>query len=253
MGEGNLLNNNYGGFIPLYRKLLENPIINKDSDHLAVFLYLLLKATHTEYAVIFEGSQITLKPGQLITGRKVISLKYKINESKVQRILKLFNNEQLIEQQTSSLNRLITIVSWGKYSLNKQQIEQPLNNDQTTDEQPLNTNNNINNINKKKKENIDPSLGFLGYIKFINGTFNRNYRGNSKIERAFWLRMKEGYTNIDFRTAIGNAKDDTFHKENSYNYLTPEFFTRCDKLDRYINAKKVHPQGGTYTAATKRL
>lgn len=130
------------GWIKLHRKALENPIVFKDSDHIAVWVYLLLMATHREKLVIFGGQKVTLKPGQLITGRKSISEKIRVSESKIQRILSAFENEQQIEQQTSNRNRLITIVSWSEYQESEQQIEPQMNNKRTTDEQPVNTNKN---------------------------------------------------------------------------------------------------------------
>jgi DnaD/phage-associated family protein len=122
------------GWIKLHRKILENPICWKDSDYLAVWVYLLLNATHKNYNVIFKGKKTTLTPGQLLTGRQSISKFTKINESKVQRILKMLENEQQIEQQTTPQNRLITILSWLDYQDNEQQNEQQLNNKRTTNE-----------------------------------------------------------------------------------------------------------------------
>ena len=43
------------GWIKLHRKTLDNPIITKDSDYLAVWIYLLLNATHKEYDVLFKA------------------------------------------------------------------------------------------------------------------------------------------------------------------------------------------------------
>jgi len=131
------------GWISLHRKLLENPDVCKDSDHLAVWIYLLLNATHTDYDVMFDNKRTTLKPGELITGRKSISAKIKISESKVQRILKTFEIEQQIEQQTTSQNRLISVLNWNQYQQSEQPIEHQVNNDRTTSEQRVNTNNNI--------------------------------------------------------------------------------------------------------------
>lgn len=131
------------GWVKAHRSMLENPVVSKDSDHLAVWMYLLLNATHKEQEKMFAGKKITLQPGQLITGRKKIAEEFKINESKVQRILKLFESEQQIEQQTSNANRLITIVNWCLYQGNEQQIEQQMNNQCTTNEQPVNTNKNV--------------------------------------------------------------------------------------------------------------
>lgn len=128
-----------GNFIKLYRQILDNPIVCKDGDHFAVWVYLLLQATHTERKHLFNGQRITLKAGQLTTGRKRLADKFNISESKVQRILKTFEIEQQIEQQTGNKNRLITVKNWSAYQSREQQIEQQLNNKRTTTEQQLNT------------------------------------------------------------------------------------------------------------------
>lgn len=145
------------GWIKLHRKTLDNPIITKDSDYLAVWVYLLLNTTHKEYDVLFKGKRTTLKKGQLLTGRKSISEKLKIDENKVQRILKTLENEHQIEQQSSNKNRLITIVSWDKYQQDEQQIKQQANNKRTTTEQQVNTNKNVKNI--KNDKNVITTIG----------------------------------------------------------------------------------------------
>ena len=117
------------GWIKVHRKILDNPIVCKDSETLAIWIYLLLNATHQEYDVLLKGKRITLKEGQLITGRKSISEKLKISESKVQRVLKMLEIEQQIEQQTNSQSRLISIINWDKYQESEQQIEQRSNNE----------------------------------------------------------------------------------------------------------------------------
>lgn len=133
------------GYIKLHRKILENPIVCKDSEFFAVWSYLLLNATHKELPALFKDKKIILEPGQLITGRKSISTKFNISESKVQRVLKKLEIEQQIEQQTSNKNRLITILNWEEYQTTEQQIEQQLNNNRTTSEQQVNTNKNDKN------------------------------------------------------------------------------------------------------------
>ena len=54
-----------------------------------------------------------------------------INESKIQRILKTFEIEQQIEQQTNPRCRLISILRWIDYQLDEQQSEQQVNNTMT--------------------------------------------------------------------------------------------------------------------------
>ena len=120
------------GWIKLHRKLLDNPVVMKDSDHLAVWIYLLLNASHTEYPVLFGGKKISLKAGQLITGRKSIASTLNMSESKVTRVIEMLKSEHQIEQQTSNKNRLITIVNWELYQQSEHQIEQQVNNNRTT-------------------------------------------------------------------------------------------------------------------------
>ena len=141
------------GHIALHRKVLENPVVCKDADHLAIWIYLLCKAVWKPTDVIFHGERITLSPGQLTTGRKAIAENLRISESKVQRVLKLFESEQQIEQRTDRQCRLITIVSWDKYQFSEQRVEQQVNNDRTTSEQRVNTKEEYKNINKSNKNN----------------------------------------------------------------------------------------------------
>lgn len=134
------------GFIKLYRKVLDNPIVCKDGDHLAVWVYLLLDATHAERYALFGGRKILLQPGQTVTGRKAISKALHVSESKIQRIIKLFETEHQIEQQTSTRNRLITVVNWQEYQSSEQPIEQQVNNKRTTSEHIQECNNIRSNI-----------------------------------------------------------------------------------------------------------
>lgn len=141
------------GYIKLYRKLLDNPIVCKDVETLGIWIYLLLNATHKKIDVLFNSEKTTLEPGQLITGRKTIAAKLRVSESKVERTLKMLKNEHQIEQQTTSKNRLITILNWELYQNSEQQIEQQVNNKRTTSEQQVNTNKNEKNV-KNERNNI---------------------------------------------------------------------------------------------------
>jgi len=187
------------GWISLHRKLLENPIVCKDSDHLAVWIYLLLNATHTKYDVYFNNKRLTLKPGQLLTGRKSISSKIKVSESKVQRILKTFESEQQIEQQTTSQNRLISILNWGSYQNSEQRIEQQLNNERTTTEQLLNTNNKDNKDNKDNNEKINRLFEEVWKLY-------PNKKGKSSISKTTKNKIYKAGEQ-DIKKAIDNFKD----------------------------------------------
>lgn len=139
------------GWIKIYRKMLDNPIVNKDPDHIAVWMYLLLNASHNEYKTMFGGKSVMLKPGQLVTGRKKISEKVHVNEYKVMRVLKLFESEQQIAQQTERYGTLITILSWSEYQESAQQNEQQVHNNCTTTAQQLHTKQECKELKNVKK------------------------------------------------------------------------------------------------------
>ena len=110
------------GYIKLWRQMRENPTVYKDADHIAVWVELLFLAQFHPHDASFGGERITLQPGQLITGRKKLATKLGVSESKVQRILKCYESEHMIEQQTNNQCRLITILSWDKFQSSEQRV-----------------------------------------------------------------------------------------------------------------------------------
>lgn len=182
------------GWISLHRKILDNPIICKDTDYFSIWCYLLLNATHKEQRKEFNGKTITLEKGQLITGRKAISVKFNISESKVQRVLKRLEIEQQIEQQTSTKNRLISILNWSSYQDSEQQNEQQVNNKRTTSEQQVNTNNNVNKDNNVNNAN-NKYVEIYEYYLTLNLKKHKKY--TSDMEKAIKKAEKELKLDID--------------------------------------------------------
>jgi uncharacterized phage protein (TIGR02220 family) len=84
----------------------------------------------------------------------------------------------------------------------------------------------------KEKEEID----YQALLDFVNNTFGRNFKViTEKVKRSYYSRLKDGYIKEDIINAIKNCKENQFHKDNNYNYCTPEFFSRAETLDKYAN------------------
>lgn len=207
------------GFIKYYRKILDNPIICKDSEHFAIWSYLLLNATHTEQEKMFNGQKITLKKGQLITSRKSVSEQFNISESKCERVFKLFKNEQMIEQQTCSKNRLITIVKWNDYQSSEQQNEQQVDNKWTTTEQQVDTNNKDKKEKKDKNDN-KKSYGTFKNVKLTELEFNKLSLDYPKLNMSDLIQFfdnyieEKGYKSKSHNLAIRRWVVDAFTKSN---------------------------------------
>jgi hypothetical protein len=78
--------------------------------------------------------------------------------------------------------------------------------------------------------------------------FNQLTKRNHKLvpdkaKRQLLARLKDGYTKQDIWNAIQNCYDDEYHKENNHKYLTLEFISRPDKMERYsvdvVKSKKI--------------
>ncbi len=145
------------GYIKLYRKILDNPIIFKDSDHVAIWIYLLLNATHKPTQATFKGKKIILKSGQVIVGSKSISEELNIHYVKVHRILEEFIDEKQIEKQASNKNSLITVLNWEKYQVSEKQNEKQEENPKSDEKQ-----------NEKQKNSTSPV--FIGLCEDRNTT-----------------------------------------------------------------------------------
>lgn len=142
------------GYIKLYRCMLDKPW-SKHPEYVALWIYCLMRGNYTETDIITRtGTRVHLMPGQFVASREQISINTGIQESKVERILKVFKSEQQIEQQNCGKFRIISILNWDKFQLSEQQIEQQMNNRRTTDEQQMNTDNKVKKEKKVKEKNI---------------------------------------------------------------------------------------------------
>lgn len=149
------------GWIRVHRKIIDAPWFNK-SEYVHLWLYLLLKVNHKDQEVFIGNEKVLVKRGQLLTSRHKLSEVVHIQENKIYRILKCFENEHQIKQHKTRKYTVISIVNYDMYQKSEQVNEQQMNNKRTTDEQQMNTNNNDKNDNNiylylynKYKEQIE--------------------------------------------------------------------------------------------------
>lgn len=104
----------HNGWIKLHRKLLDKGYWDR-SQYVHLWLHLLLSANHKPKEYMTNGNIILIKEGQLLTGRKQLSLATGIPQTTIEDILKVFEKEQQIRQQKTTKYRLITILHWKEY------------------------------------------------------------------------------------------------------------------------------------------
>jgi len=166
------------GYVPVWRKLKDSTFY-RDSEAVHLWLHILFEAQHTEKKEWYKGKEIVLQEGQFTTGRKRLASETGISESKIQRLLKKFEKCHMIEQQTNSANRLISIVNYKSHKASEQQT----NNKRTIGEQQVNNvrthSKNVNNVNNGEECNNttqnefaldtnDVEISFLSFDQFFD-------------------------------------------------------------------------------------
>jgi hypothetical protein len=174
-------------WIKLYRKLEESSFYH-DSRTVHLWVHLLLKAYAFEGKTFFGGEEITVNPGQFVTGRKKLSKETDIDESKIQRSLKMFEKCLMIEQQTNNQSRLITVLNWEQY----QGSEQQTNNKRTTNEQRVNTIRERKKVIKKEKNNIHFDKLFSDYPN-TKGSKSQTLKNYETCKKLFSLTDDQIY------------------------------------------------------------
>ncbi len=228
------------GYIAIHRQIVDSSFY-KDSQAVHLWLHLIMKANHKDKCFMMNGSEITVKRGQLITGRKALSLETGIQESKIQRLLKAFEKCHMIEQQTNNRNRLITVLSYDSFQAGEQQM----NNKRTTDEQQVNTNNNVNNdknVNKTTKyspDDLKAAEWIYSKLLIVNPE-HKKPNMDSWANTIRLMRERDNRTHEDICKVFAWANSDSFW---SANILSPsKLREKFDQLLIKVNQPAVIQQ-----------
>jgi len=162
---------NSQGWISLHRKLLDNPIFS-NYKLLQTFIYCLLKASHADREQLVGDDLVTIKTGQLVTGRKAISKATKLSEQNVRTALNRLEKLGILTIKPTNKYSIITVVAWDLH----QQTNQQTTSSQPTSNQQVTTNNNYNNVNNSnnKKEKIPYQLVADAYNDFFYSKVNNS-------------------------------------------------------------------------------
>lgn len=241
------------GWIKIHRQILEKPSLTRASI-LGLWVYILMSVNHTETQAFFAGKDITLHPGQGIFSTPTLSKKLDLSVSKVRRVLKMLESEQMIEQLNTPKGTVITVLNWAKYQHGEQLAEQQLNSCCTTTEQLVNNfpiyiknenngKNEKNNINNPKglfvQENLDePQKNgeFQPVIDAWNSLPLNNIRA-IKGKRLDMLRSRiKEYGLDDVLYAIGIIRNSPFLLgQNKKNWqITIDWFLRPNNFPKVL-------------------
>jgi hypothetical protein len=194
------------GYILLHRKMMDKPYFT-NSQVVHMWVYMLFKANHKDN--YFEMKLV--KRGSFATSRKRIAEDTGINESKIERILKMLETEQEIEQQNCGKFRIITVLDWDRF----QKVNSKMNNSETMNEQQRNNSETMNEHKVLMNNNANNESNDINTLqKFISWDWSA--------DKLFteWLDSKKEKMDSNaksrFNTEYINSKKDAviFHCES---------------------------------------
>jgi len=238
--------------VKLYRQIQQS-IVWTDSDQLKLWLLLLLKANHSDSKFLFNGEQISLTSGQLVTGAHVLASEFNQGVKRDNRVtwrtlwrwVKRFENQEMLTIESSSKYSVISITGWGQYQSDDNQVTiagQSSDNRVTT---------NKNDKNEKKKDILSGKpdskepIDFKKFIQWFNQKTGKRFKDVESNRKIIRTRIKEGYTKQDLALVtefkVKQWKDDP--KMNQYLRITTIFAP--GHFANYLNEAQDIGQGNT--------
>ena len=218
------------GWIKIHRSLLDWEWYD-DPFTLKLLIHLNLIVNHKDK----KWKGVHIKAGQIVTSILILSERLGVTPKTIRVHLdRLINSGEIVKLGANKYT-IITLVKWEQM-----QYEDELGANNLPNKLP-----NKLPTTKEGKEEKKNNISFPNLISFINSTLGKNYKViNSTVKSKYNARIKDGFTKDDILNAILTASNDSYHKENNYKYLTPEYFSREKSLN--LHSVKVIKKS-TYT------
>lgn len=223
------------GWISLYRKI-QNSFVWTNSDQLKLWLLILMKANHSENKFLFNGEELSVSKGQMVTGVNVLASDFNEGVKPVNRVagrtlwrwLKKFEKEQMLSIESTSKYSVITVLNWDEY----QQNDNHLSSSGQSSVKHLSTNNNDNNENNKTK------VDYGALIKYLNEKTGRAFHNTEANKKLIKARLNDGFTKQDFKLVIDYKAMDWKDNQDMQKYLRPNTLFAPSHFDDYLNEAK---------------
>lgn len=201
------------GYIKLHRQLLDTDIF-ENPKLLKVFIWCLLKATHTDREQRVGRKIVKLKQGQFIFGRAKASLELDIPQSTIWDYMKLLENRRTISIKSNNKYSVVTIENWGLYQNNDNFPTVKPTAKPTTNGQQMDTNKNVKNVNNNIYSRI---------IDYLNQKASKSFKCTTKKTKScIDARLREGFKEADFLKVIDIKTEEWKDNPNMNKYLRPE-------------------------------
>lgn len=278
MAEDKALN-----FIPISRKLFEHKLWDEKREFSKFEAWLDLLQTarweKEEKVAWINNRQITYGRGQIPCSLRFLQKRWNWSSvSKVERYLIVLKNEDMLDLETGQGQTVITICKYDDYNplkkefgtvkghppgqqkdkSNKERNKEDISSTKSIVGLPTSTPTSGTSSEDKKVPSGIASKSIKERAQLFVDKFNKiraekigsqsKYQATDLVVKSFGARLKE-HTPVEMLFALTNVFSDSWHQENNYQHVTPEYILRPSKMDKYINtvtAKKTTKQKMQY-------
>ena len=114
------------GWIKLHRKITENPLyFSEQFNRSMAWIDLLLLANHTDNFFFKRGVRVDVKVGQVGYDLDSLAKRWKWSRGKVERFLKMLENDGQIVRQKNNVTTLISIANYKEYQQDNKPNDKP--------------------------------------------------------------------------------------------------------------------------------
>lgn len=138
------------GWIRLDRAIQDH-FLWREPEALKLWLHLLMAASLTDKATVFNGQMLNIRRGDLVFGLNAASAKLGVSISKLRKYLNWFEKDQMISRQKTNKFSIISITNYSQYQdIDKQTTRKA----QASDKQTTTT----IQVTSNNKQSIPPTV-----------------------------------------------------------------------------------------------
>lgn len=146
-----------GGWIKLYRRTRQS-FVWTDANLLKLWLLLLMKASHEDHRFLFNGQEVAVTSGQLVTGAHTLASEFNegvprdkaVTWRTAWRWVKKFETAGMLTIKSTTKYSVISITNWDRYQSADNQVTSAR---QSTDNQ-VTTYKNLKNLENEKNKSV---------------------------------------------------------------------------------------------------
>ena len=104
-------------WVSIYRQIFDNKDL-KDNNHILIFIYMVVHASHKPTIVTYRRKRVVLKRGQLTVSLRDLCKRFNLTERKVRTILRNLETTQSLTHTLFKQLSVYTIVNYNKFQDN---------------------------------------------------------------------------------------------------------------------------------------